>query len=135
MYARSRHSFGGIAHTAAQQVADTAREAASLASRASIMDRFATTGPSALRRLGDINSRTAIAHPVLGTVAFAALRDVALVEATKHLLDLIDAIGGPPPSEAALAATCTILTDVCGASAFLDAATGRAKDPLLPIIR
>ena len=126
---------GGVAHTAAQQVADTARDAAVSSTRLSIIERFTETAPAALRRLGDIDFGAAITYPMLGTVAFGALRDVALVEATVHLLDLTAAIGGPRPATAAVSTTSTILIDVCGATAFLDAATGRTQHRLFPIMR
>ncbi len=48
---------------------------------------------------------TVISYPVVGTTTLAVIAEVALMEATVHLLDLADAIGGVQASEQALAAT------------------------------
>jgi hypothetical protein len=61
---------------------------------------------------------------------------VALMEATVHLLDLADAVGGVQPSEAALTATRDLLIAVPDPTAAIEVRTGRA-DPAgaVPAIR
>lgn len=72
---------------------------------------------------------------MLGSVTLAALGDVAVMEATVHLLDLVDAVGGEPPAADALARTRDILAAVPDPAAFIEAATGRSPEPVLPVIR
>jgi hypothetical protein len=66
----------------------------------------------------------------------AVVAEIALVEATVHLLDLADAVGGAQPSEAALATTRDLLIAIPDPIAAIEALAGRA-DPatVLPAIR
>ncbi|MFJ9695536.1 maleylpyruvate isomerase N-terminal domain-containing protein [Kitasatospora sp. NPDC101183] len=133
---RAYNRPGGIAHTAADQVADAARETARLAEPAVLVARFGVEGPAALEALADVAPSAAVAHPLLGSATVGALGEVALMEATVHLLDLIAAVGGPPPAEAALDFTRAMLAEVADPVAFIEAATGReGAAAVLPVIR
>ncbi|MDH6708894.1 uncharacterized protein (TIGR03083 family) [Kitasatospora sp. MAA19] len=125
----------GIAHTAAGQVAEAAKLAASAAEPAELIARFGVEGPAALAGIADLPPATAVAHPLLGSVTVGALGEVALMEATVHLLDLIAAVGGPPPADGALRATRALLVEVADPVAFIEAAAGRGTGAVLPVIR
>ncbi|KJK57487.1 maleylpyruvate isomerase N-terminal domain-containing protein [Saccharothrix sp. ST-888] len=126
---------GGVAHVAAPVVEEQARQMAEALSPKELVDRFAVEGPEALAGLADVPPTAVVAHPMLGTVTFGALGELAVMEATVHLLDLIAAVGGPPPPAAALAATRSLLADVPDPVAFIEAATGRTDGPVLPVMR
>ncbi|MFJ7243462.1 maleylpyruvate isomerase N-terminal domain-containing protein [Kitasatospora sp. NPDC098652] len=126
---------GGLAHIAAGQVAELAREAARASEPAALIARFGTEGPEALAGLADLPSSTVVAHPLLGSVTVGALGEVALMEATVHLLDLVAAVGGPAPAERALRFTSALLAEVADPVAFIEAASGRSSEPVLPVIR
>lgn len=133
---RAYNRPGGVAHTAAGQVADLAREAARLAEPAVLVARFGVEGPAALEALADVPPQTAVAHPLLGSVTVGALGEVALMEATVHLLDLVAAVGGPPPAQGALHFTRAMLAEVADPVAFIEAAAGRGGvQSVLPVIR
>ncbi|MEU1289315.1 maleylpyruvate isomerase N-terminal domain-containing protein [Kitasatospora sp. NPDC005856] len=125
---RAYNRPGGIAHTAADQVAEAAEPAVLVA-------RFGVEGPAALDGLADLPPGVAVAHPLLGSVTVGALGEVALMEATVHLLDLIAAVGGPPPAEGALDFTRALLARVADPVDFIEAATGRSAAAVLPVIR
>ncbi|GHF83529.1 hypothetical protein GCM10018790_71480 [Kitasatospora xanthocidica] len=132
---RAYNRPGGLAHTAAGQIADAAKEAAGRTDPAVLIARFGVEGPAALAALDDLPPDTTVAHPLLGSVRLGALGEVALMEATVHLLDLIAAVGGPPPADEALAATRALLAEVADPVAFIEAATGRTAGAVLPVIR
>ncbi|MBD0695969.1 maleylpyruvate isomerase N-terminal domain-containing protein [Streptomyces sp. CBMA123] len=132
---RTFNQPGGLAHTAAGQVADLAKEAAKVTEPATLIARFGTEGPAALAGIADLTPDTVVAHPLLGPVTVGALGEVALMEATVHLLDLIAAVGGPAPAEGALHFTRALLAEVADPVAFIEAAAGRSSEPVLPVIR
>jgi len=81
--------------------------------------------------------QTVISYPVVGiTTTLAVVAEIALMEATVHLLDLADAVGGVEPSEQALAATRDLLIAVPDPVAAIEVLAGRA-DPAaaVPAIR
>lgn len=125
----------GVAHTAADLVADDARTLAAAVGAEALVSRFATGGPEALAAIADLAPTTVIAHPLLGTVTLGALAEVAVMEATVHLLDLTAAVGGPPPPDSALHATRALLAEVADPVEFIEAATGRTRAAVLPVIR
>ncbi|MDH6577273.1 maleylpyruvate isomerase N-terminal domain-containing protein [Kitasatospora sp. MAP5-34] len=132
---RNYNRPGEVAHTAADQVAEHARQVADQTPPGVLLRRFAVEGPKALAELGDVPLSSVVAHPLLGTVTFGALGEVAVLEATVHLLDLIAAIGGPPPPGAAVQAARDLLAAVPDSVAFIEAATGRTTAPVLPVLR
>ncbi|MFD8703352.1 maleylpyruvate isomerase N-terminal domain-containing protein [Kitasatospora sp. NPDC059648] len=126
---------GGIADTAAGQIADMAKETAKATEPAVLIARFGTEGPAALAGIADLPPETVVAHQLLGKVTVGALGEVALMEATVHLLDLIAAVGGPAPAEEALHFTRGLLAEAADPVAFIEAAAGRSSEPVLPVIR
>jgi hypothetical protein len=78
-----------------------------------------------------MSKRTVISYPVVGSTTLAVVAEVALMEATVHLLDLAHAVGGVRPSEQALAATLDLLIAVPDPIAAIEVLAGRA-DPSAP---
>ncbi|MFJ6623444.1 maleylpyruvate isomerase N-terminal domain-containing protein [Kitasatospora sp. NPDC091335] len=132
---RAYNRPGGLAHTAAGQIAEAATQSAGETGPAVLIARFGVEGPAALAGLADLSPDATVAHPLLGSVTVGALGEVALMEATVHLLDLIAAVGGPPPAEGALSFTRALLAEVADPVAFIEAATGRGAEAVLPVIR
>jgi hypothetical protein len=87
-------------------------------------------------RATPMSKETVISYPVVGTTTLAVVAEVALIEATVHLLDLADAVGGALPWEQALAATRDLLIAVPDPIAAIEFLAGRA-DPAtaVPAIR
>jgi uncharacterized protein (TIGR03083 family) len=124
----------GIAHRNRQTVAAGARQDAATYSTAQMVEQFAVAGPRAIaaaRRLGPV---------VVDYFGLASLRldeavSIGILEATVHLLDLRHALGQPPdcPLEG-LAHTAAILAEMAPAVDFIEAATGRSKAEVFPIL-
>ncbi|MCM6776016.1 maleylpyruvate isomerase N-terminal domain-containing protein [Nocardia sp. CDC159] len=127
---------GGVAHTAADQNAELAREAASAGPEA-LVAFFIDDGPEVIAefRNADPNIGVAHPHPALGTVSFGTLIEVMIVEATVHMLDLMAAVGGDPIPAAALRRTAEILSAVPDPVEFIEAASGRSTATVLPVMR
>ncbi|RDI64586.1 maleylpyruvate isomerase N-terminal domain-containing protein [Nocardia pseudobrasiliensis] len=127
---------GGVAHTAAEQNAELAREAAA-AGPETLIGRFVTDGPEVIAEFRGVDPNAGVAHPdpTIGTVSFGALIQVIIVEATTHLLDLIAAVGGDQAPAAALRRTVEILSAVPDPATFIETATGRSTIPVLPVLR
>jgi hypothetical protein len=83
-----------------------------------------------------MSKKTVISYPVVGSTTLAVVAEVALMEATVHLLDLADAVGGVQPSKRALEATRDLLIAVPEPIAAIEVLAGRA-DPAaaVPAIR
>ena len=125
---------GGAAETMAGQIADDAVSQAANLTRDVIVDRFITCA----RRVRDfpLPGNTVARYPIIGTTTVAAISEVALMEATVHLLDLADAVGGVDPSAEALAATRDLLVAVPDPKAVVEVLAGRAQPVgALPAIR
>ena len=125
---------GGAAETMADQIAgDAVSQAANLTPDV-IVDRFIACA----RRVRDFSvpGNTVARYPIIGTTTVAAISEVALMEATVHLLDLADAVGGVEPSAEALAATRDLLVAVPDPKAVVEVLAGRAQPVgVLPAIR
>ena len=90
------------------------------------MTRF--TECAEILRATPMSKETVISYPVVGSTTLAVVAEVALREATVHLLDLADAVGGVQPSGQALAATRDLLIAIPDPIAAIDVLAGRA-DP------
>ncbi|QBJ97897.1 hypothetical protein ERC79_19565 [Rhodococcus sp. ABRD24] len=123
------------AETLHAQLAELVREAAVDVSRESLIERFDVELPDAFERLTGLSRDTVIAHPILGSVALGAFMDMAILEATVHLLDVVDAVGGSAPESEALERTRDVLAAVPDPRAFIEAASGRSKAQVLPVMR
>lgn len=131
---RAFNQRGGVAEVMAPTIAATAVAATQVLSPAEIARRFRASAEVATSL--DLAPDAVVPYPAVGSITVEALVDVAIMEATVHLLDLIAAVGGPLPSTAALDRTRSVLTRVADPIALIEAAAGRA-DPAtaLPVIR
>jgi hypothetical protein len=117
---------GGIAHTSADNIAERAATDATTLTPAEAVTRF--TECAEILRATPMSKETVIAYPVVGSTTLAVVAEVALMEATVHLLDLADAVGGVQPSEQALAATRDLLIAIPDPIAAIEVLAGRV-DP------
>lgn len=129
----------GVAHTLAPTVADTARRAASTASREQLIATFADLAPqavTAVRRAGPI----VVDYFGHGPLPVAEALSIFVMEAVVHGLDLAAALARgealPRLPTSALELTAELLATVAPPVPFIEAATGRAPAAaVLPIIR
>ncbi|MDH6680600.1 uncharacterized protein (TIGR03083 family) [Rhodococcus sp. LBL1] len=117
------------------QLAEMVRQIAADVDRETLVERFDTELPEAFMGLTGLSRDTVIAHPILESVSLGAFLDMAIMEATVHWLDVIDAVGGPAPEEAAVERARDILAAVADPLAFVEAATGRSSQTVLPVMR
>jgi len=124
----------GIAHTTADRLAEQAVADAEALTPDAAATRF--TECARILRATPISNETVIKYPAIGSTTLAVVVEVALMEATVHLLDLVDAVGGVEPSAEALAATRDLLIAVPDPTAAIEVLAGRA-DPAaaVPAIR
>jgi uncharacterized protein (TIGR03083 family) len=124
----------GVAHTSADRIAQQAATAAAELTPDDVVMRF--TDSAEILRATPMSNETVIAYPIVGSTTLAVVAQVALMEATVHLLDLADAVGGVQPSKEATAATRDLLIAVPDPIAAIEALAGRT-DPAtaLPAIR
>lgn len=132
---RAFNAPDGLANTGAQATAQQACLAAAVTSTEEFVQRFQVGLPAAVDRTAQLDADSVVLNPALGTVTYGALGDIAILEATVHYLDLVAAVGGPPPPAAALESAARTLAGVADPVAFLEAATGRTSDPVLPVMR
>jgi uncharacterized protein (TIGR03083 family) len=124
----------GVAHGAADELAQSAVADAATLTAADAVARFTACAHAA--RTLTFSPDTVIAYPMVGTTTIGAVTEVALMEATVHLLDLADAVGGVGPSPMALAATRDLLIAVADPTAAIEVLAGRASpDTFFPVIR
>ncbi|MEN3317734.1 MAG: hypothetical protein V7643_1135 [Mycobacterium sp.] len=125
---------GGIAHTSADGIAERATTDATTLTSDDAVTRF--TDCAEILRATPMSKKTVISYPVVGSTTLAVVAEVALMEATVHLLDLADAVGGVQPSKRALEATRDLLIAVPEPIAAIEVLAGRA-DPAaaVPAIR
>lgn len=125
---------GGAAHTMADRIEHAALAEADALTPKEAADRFAASARS-VRELS-APADTAIHYPIVGTATLAAVTEVAVFEATVHLLDLADAVGGVQPSAEALIATRDLLIAVPDPTAAVEVLAGRrSPDAAVPAIR
>jgi uncharacterized protein (TIGR03083 family) len=124
----------GIAHTSADGIAERATADATTLTPDDTVTRF--TECAEILCTTPMSKETVISYPVVGSTTLAVVAEVALMEATVHLLDLADAVGGVEPSERALAATRDLLIAIPDPIAAIEVLAGRA-DPAtaVPAIR
>lgn len=127
----------GVANTTADQIAQRAVSEASALTPQLAAARF-TECATRLRRMPEMSSprQTVIRYPIVGSTTLEVVAEVALLEATVHLLDFADAVGGVEPSPAALAATRDLLVAVPDPIAAVEVLAGRRTPAAaIPAIR
>jgi hypothetical protein len=125
---------GGVAHTMASDLEQTALSEAVTLSPEHAVTRFTDCAHAA--RTLTLPGRSTVEYPVVGSASLAAVTEVALLEATVHLLDLVDAIGGVGPSDGAIEAARDLLVAIPRPTLALEVLAGRASpNRALPVIR
>lgn len=125
---------GGIAHSMREQTATNASEDAARRSTAQMVEQFAVTGPQAIagaRRLGSV-----VVDYFGALMSLEEAVSIGIVEATVHLLDLLDALDRPAaevPAEG-LAHTVAVLVQMAPPVDLIEAATGRGRVGLFPLL-
>jgi hypothetical protein len=114
----------GIAHTSADGIAERATADATTLTPDDAVTSF--TECAEILCTTPMSKETVISYPVVGSTTLAVVAEVALMEATVHLLDLADAVGGVEPSERALAATRDLLIAIPDPIAAIEVLAGRA---------
>jgi uncharacterized protein (TIGR03083 family) len=124
----------GIAHTSADSLAEQAMSDAETLTPESAAARFAEC--ARILRATPMSDETVIAYSSVGSTTLSVIAETALMEATVHLLDLADAVGGIEPSAQALTATRDLLIAVPDATAAVEVLAGRTNPAAaVPAIR
>ena len=118
-----------------EQLAEIVRQMAADVDREVIVQRFDAELPEAFEGLTGLSRASVIAHPILESVSLGAFLDMAILESTVHWLDVIAAVGGPEPESMALERAREVLAAVPDVLAFVEAATGRSRAAVLPVMR
>lgn len=124
----------GIANTSADSLAQQAVADAEALTPDAAAERF--TECARILRATPMSEETVIAYPTVGSTTLAVIAETALMEATVHLLDLADAVGGVEPSAEALTATRDLLIAVPDPTAAIEVLAGRRPaEDAVPAIR
>ncbi|MGV0742476.1 maleylpyruvate isomerase N-terminal domain-containing protein [Mycolicibacterium sp. XJ870] len=127
----------GVANTTADQIAERAVSEATELTAETAAARFRECA-TRMRRLPEMTSarETVIRYPIVDSTTLAVVAELALMEATVHLLDFADAVGGVAPSAPALAATRDLLIAVPDPTAAVEVLAGRREpSAAVPTIR
>jgi len=124
----------GIAHSMREQTATSASEDAARRSTGQLVEQFAVNGPQAIadaRRLGPV-----VVDYFGALMPLAEAVSIGVVEATVHLLDLLNALDRPAaevPAEG-LAHTVAVLVQMAPPVDLIEAATGRGRVGVFPLL-
>jgi uncharacterized protein (TIGR03083 family) len=131
---RAFNAPDGLAHTMAGAIAAAAVAAAPALPVDLAAARFRTSADLVAHASYDPDA--VLPYPGVGSLTAAALTDVAVVDATVHGLDLVAAVGGAPPPQAARAHTLGVLVQVPELDDLIDLLTGRLDAAsVLPVMR
>jgi uncharacterized protein (TIGR03083 family) len=131
---RAFNAPDGMAHRMRDQTATDARENAARYTTAQLVEQFSGTGPRAIatsRRLGPV----VVDYFGHGLLRLDEAVSIGVLEATVHLLDLQRALGQPAdvPVEG-LTHTAAVLAEMAPQVDLIEAATGRSKADLFPVL-
>jgi uncharacterized protein (TIGR03083 family) len=118
----------------ADQVARTAVQFAADTGDAALADLFGRPATEVLATAAALGPETVLAS-IAGPIRLHSYLVTRIVEATVHLLDLQHALGAATMvPEPALLRTVRVLVRLIPNEAFIDLATGRSTDPVLPVL-
>ncbi|GAA2821003.1 maleylpyruvate isomerase N-terminal domain-containing protein [Saccharopolyspora taberi] len=129
---------GGVAHTLADTIRDTAVEQSRAQSADDVLRPFTETAPLLVAAIRENSLDRRIDY--LGAAVLTAhegLR-IALMEGVVHYLDIADALGLPAPGPVGgepLTETVHLLADLADPVGFVEAASGRGTAQVLPVLR
>ena len=127
---------GGLATTLAVGLAVLARQQAAAMSSDALVAQFGVTGPQVIATI-EASGPIVVEYFGNGTIPIVEAMSIAILEAVVHGVDLCAAIGANAdsiPSEA-VRHTVELLASIAEPVSFIDAATGRSTDPVLPVLR
>jgi uncharacterized protein (TIGR03083 family) len=125
----------GVATTAAGVVSQIAQQQAAERSAAEFVSMFRETAPEVL---ANVRAAGPIVVEYLGNGAFplTEVLSIGLLEAVVHGLDLRAAVDELPAlPEVTMAFATDLLASMADPMEFIEAATGRRSDPVLPVLR
>lgn len=126
----------GVAHVGAQAVAEHGVAEAAATSTVELVTRFAEQGPLAIAALRAADPDLVLPWGTGGSVPLREGLRIVLMESCVHLLDVLRALElAQEVPAAALRETSVLLAEVAPPVEFIEAATGRAKDSPLPVLR
>jgi hypothetical protein len=124
----------GAANVARQATADKAVADAGKYTTAEMIASYTEVGPLALNAARDLGS-VVVNYLGMANLHLDEALSIGILEATVHMLDLQRALELPPSVPAdGLALTTAVLTEIADPVAFIEAATGRTTDPVLPVL-
>jgi uncharacterized protein (TIGR03083 family) len=126
---------GGLAASAAQQVADRARHDATARSRETLVHNFTSTGPRAITKAAE-RGDAVVDYLGAGGIRLEDAADIGLLEAVVHWLDLQAATGTAGGiARTSLRRVAAVLSGIPDPEVFIEAATGRTTRTVLPVLR
>jgi uncharacterized protein (TIGR03083 family) len=133
---RGFNAPNGVAHALAETIADREVQEAATRTRAELVGRFATHGPSAITHLSAGRPDLIISWAGAAVLPLVEVLRVLLMEATVHLLDVLRALNLPPVlPPAATTDTALLLAEMAPPVDFIESATGRSATSPLPVLR
>jgi hypothetical protein len=124
----------GAANVARQATADKAVADAGKYTTAEMIASYTEVGPRALNAARDLGN-VVVNYLGMAHLHLDEALSIGILEATVHMLDLQRALELPPSVPAdGLALTTAVLTEIADPVAFIEAATGRTTDPVLPVL-
>jgi uncharacterized protein (TIGR03083 family) len=134
---RGFNAPGGVAHTMADQVANGAVAVAAQVGGSGLVALFADTGPRGIAALRERPADGLVPWPAAAAVTtWSEAVRIVLLESEVHLLDVLDGLGRAPHlPPTALREAAHLLAELADPVAFVEAATGRALESPLPVLR
>ncbi|CAM00638.1 uncharacterized protein (TIGR03083 family) [Saccharopolyspora erythraea NRRL 2338] len=129
---------GGVAHEHAGDIRDQAVAKAAAAPAEELLEAFTVTAPKLIAKMRETPLDHRIDYIGVAVLSAREVMRILLMEAVVHYVDMATALDMPVPGPVAGAPLRTIahlLTDLADPVAFIDAATGRSKTPVLPVLR
>ena len=127
---------GGLAHEAAEQVAESATQ--DDRSTDELVAQFATVGPRAIEVLRATDLSRPLDYAGGTVLPQVEIARIVVMESVVHYFDIAAALDLPRPggvSGAPVQLTSGLLADMAEPVAFIEGATGRSTEPVFPVLR
>lgn len=129
---------GGVAETGADSIRDAAVRSTEDRSMGDLVEQFATVAPEVLADMRTRDLSRNFDYGGHGTVQIGEALRLALMEAVVHYFDMAAALELDVPGPMAGAPvrdTVALLAGIADPVNFIDVATGRAGNPVFPVLR